>query len=179
MGSDKALVELDGRPLVMHVAGTLRTITPHVIVVGRATPLAGLPTVPDHTTGRRGPAAGLETALLQAAGYPVLLVGTDQPFVRAATLRNLMQVAHADAVVPLDGGILQTTCALYRGPCLSAARTVLSHGGGSLRDVLDAVDAAAVPPATWQAWGEDGRSWFSVDTPDDLAEGVDRFGSQA
>jgi hypothetical protein len=34
-----------------------------------------------------------------------------------------------------------------------------------------------VTPDTWVSWGEDGRSWFSVDTTEDLAVGLRRFSS--
>jgi molybdopterin-guanine dinucleotide biosynthesis protein A len=170
MGRDKALVTLQDRPLVAHVAAALKTVTPHVIVVGRDSPIAGLATVPDTTTGRRGPVAGLETGLIHAQGAGVLLVGTDQPFVRVNTLRALLEFSGGDAVVPVHGGIQQTTCALYRDTCLPAARAVLEAGGGSLRQVVSQVATTFVEEATWRRWGEDGLSWFSIDTEADLAE---------
>lgn len=169
MGRDKATVEIDGRPMVLHVAAALRRVTPHVVAVGRNVTLAGLATVPDTTPGRRGPVAGLEAALIHAAGASVLLVATDQPFVRAETLARLVEQPAGDAVVPESEGILQPTCALYRQGCLDAASEVLARGGGSLQDVLAAVQVNVVDEAQWRSWGEDGRSWLSIDTPEALA----------
>lgn len=173
MGRDKAMVEIDGQPMVLHVAAALRRVTPHVVVVGRNVTVAGLATVPDTTPGRRGPVAGLEAALLHATGASVLLVGTDQPFVRAATLARLMEQPEGDAVIPIADGVLQTTCALYRQGCLAAASGVLERGGGSLRDVLAGIDVNVVDETRWRSWGEDGRSWLSIDTPEALAAAVD------
>ena len=34
-----------------------------------------------------------------------------------------------------------------------------------------------IAPPQWREWGEDGRSWFSVDTPQALAEGLLRYGA--
>jgi hypothetical protein len=47
-------------------------------------------------------------------------------------------------------------------------------GDGSLQSLLDL--ASFMPVVHWHEWGEDGRSWFSADTPDSLADGLDRFG---
>ena len=41
---------------------------------------------------------------------------------------------------------------------------------------LDEMGVVEVEPTSWQAWGEDGRSWFSVDAPQDLTVGTERFG---
>jgi molybdopterin-guanine dinucleotide biosynthesis protein A len=178
MGRDKALVELHGRPLISHVAAALKMVTPHVVVVGRDTPIAGLPTVPDSTTGRRGPVSGLETGLIQSRGAGVLLVATDQPLVRAGTLRALLEIPEGDAVVPVHGGIQQTTCALYRADCLDAAQAVLAGGDGSLRAVVAAVSTTLVTEATWRTWGENGESWFSIDTEADLERAEVDFGKR-
>ena len=175
MGRDKALVTLQGRPLVAHVAAAMKQVTPHVVVVGRDSPIAGLATVPDTTTGRRGPVAGLETGLLHARGAGVLLVGTDQPFIRPQTLRALLEFPGSDAVVPVHRGIQQTTCALYRDSCLPAAQAVLGAGGGSLREVISQVTATFVDEATWRGWGEDGNSWLSINTETDLAAAEERL----
>ena len=178
MGADKALVELEGRPLVLHVAAALKRITPHVLVIGRDTPIAGLPTVPDRTTGRRGPLAGLDTALHEAGGEAVLLVATDQPFLRSETLGALLDIA-GDAVVPLDAGVPQATCGLYRPGVAEAARELLASGEGSLQRLLARIQTTLPQRETWSGWGEDGRSWFSVNTPADLDQGVERYRTTA
>jgi hypothetical protein len=50
-----------------------------------------------------------------------------------------------------------------------------AEADGSIQSLLDRVSFRAVTPETWVPWGEDGRSWFSVDTPEALAEGIRRF----
>ena len=39
---------------------------------------------------------------------------------------------------------------------------------GSLRTVVDTVATRFVGAAEWRSWGEDGRSWRSADTPEDV-----------
>ena len=38
-------------------------------------------------------------------------------------------------------------------------------------------DVTEVDASEWGSWDEDGRSWFSVDTPADLRQGRKLFGS--
>lgn len=173
MGTDKARVTIGGVTLLARVTGVAGLVG-DVVVIGGA-PAEGLDHVTDLRTGRLGPLAGLEAALFHGAGREVILVGVDQPFVRAETLRRLSEVP-GDAVIPIDDGWEQVTCALYREACLPAVRAALDVADDlAIITILDAVATTRVDPDEWGAWGEDGRSWFSVDTPESLTEGIDRF----
>lgn len=171
MGTDKVVIEIDGVPLVDHV---LAAAGDHpTLVVGRPHP--SHPWVSDPTHERRGPLAGLVAALAATAG-PVLLVGADQPWLRPATVQALADLTATDApVAPVDSGVRQVLCAVYPQESLAAAQRLLAAGQG-LQALLD-VRARPVPPDEWHSWGEDGRSWFSVDTPDLMTAGLNRYGS--
>ena len=176
MGRDKALVELAGRPMVEWVAEAVRSVTTDILVLGRSGELAGLECVPDDHPARRGPLAGLATALRLADGRPVLLVAVDQPWVRVDTLTALLDRAGPiHAVVPIDGDARQVTCAVY--PDSWAERAMAADStDGSIQSLLDDLLHRPIKEREWQAWGEDGRSWFSVDTEEALDEGLARFG---
>ncbi len=166
MGSDKAQVDIDGVTMLdrlVAVAGSLGDL----IVVGDSHP--------DLRPGGLGPLAGLETALAAAAGRDVVLLGVDQPFLRPETLEHLLAIS-GDAVVPFDEGWEQVTCAVYREGCLQTVSLALDQGERSIITVLDDLDTVLVGPEHWRSWGEDGRSWFSVNTPEALIEGLERFG---
>lgn len=177
MGRDKALVDVAGRPLVGWVAGALAAVTPEVIVIGRHEGIAGLTALPDDHPARRGPLAGLATALRRAGGRPVLLVAVDQPWVRIQTLAALLELAGpVHAVVPIEGGARQVTCAVY--PAAWTARAAAEdEAGGSIQSLLDRLPVREVEEVEWAAWGEDGRSWFSVDTAASRRAGLARFGA--
>lgn len=169
MGRDKALVAIGGVPMVERVAAALRAVAGEVIVVGRTQPVAGLPALPDTVSGPRGPLAGLVAALAAAGGRPVVLVAVDQPLVVAATLANLAALAESvRAVVPMAGGARQVTCAVYPPAWAGEAAAELTDGG-SIQSLLDRLPHVTVDEAVWRAWGEDGRSWMSVDTIDDVS----------
>ena len=123
------------------------------------------------------PAAALAAAL--SSGGPlsaVVAVAVDHPFVRLETLQELVFEFAGKAVVPVENDVRQVTCAVYPAAWTAAAGHEL-EAGGSLQSLLDRMPHREVTRADWSAWGEDGRSWFSVDDEAALADGLARFGS--
>lgn len=172
MGSDKAGYELAGRPMIRWVADAMRVFDTTVIV-GRRRGLAGLEAIPDLQAGVRGPLSGLQTAL-EAFRSPLVVVAVDQPLVRPETLLRLAEYAGNDRTAVCIDGPPQVTCAAYSARCLGEATRRL-NSGGSLQQLLDGVPWTRIPPRTWSSWGEDGRSWFSMDTPDSVIAAERRF----
>jgi molybdopterin-guanine dinucleotide biosynthesis protein A len=174
MGFDKAMARIGESTmleLVVQAAGQVGD----VVVVGRPDAPGGAPAVPDRRNNARGPLAGLDTVLHRASQRPTVLVAVDHPFVRPRTLRALLEL-EGDAVVPVDAGWQQVTCAVYRPGFLRSATAVLERGDRSIITALDGANTRLVQEPEWRAWGEDGRSWFSVDSLDRLEEGLRRFG---
>lgn len=173
MGVDKATYAVAGRPMIEWVGEALEAVADRVVVTGRDEPLAGYEPLPDPRPSHRGPLAGVVAALEAFWDTGVVVVAVDQPWVRPETLRQLAGRMTDLAVVPVDSGVRQTTCAVYPPTVAAAARTELEEGG-SLQSLLDVVAFEQV--VDWHSWGEDGRSWFSVDSPEDADEGLARFG---
>jgi molybdopterin-guanine dinucleotide biosynthesis protein A len=73
-GSDKALAQVDGRPLIDHVAQMLGGQSAQLIVVGREHP--GLRAIPDQPGPDMGPLAGLAAALIEARALGLAAVLT-------------------------------------------------------------------------------------------------------
>lgn len=172
MGRDKAMILLDGRTLLDWVAAAVSQVVSEAIVVGRQE-AAGLRAIPDALPGGRGPSAGIVTGLTAAGGGPILVVGVDQPWVRPATLAALLGVRPQPAI-PMEGQY-QVTCATYPAASLSLL-TAIAQDQRSLQPEAPLLGGTVVSPERWRSWGEDGRSWFSVDSPEDLQEGLRRYG---
>ncbi len=163
MGRDKALVPVAGVPMLERVAAALDAAGLEHVVVGRTDG------VPDDRPAHRGPIAGIATGLRIAGGRAVLAVAVDQPLVRSATLTRLTALGEPGrAVVPIDGGARQVTCALYPAAWADAAATE-DEAGGSIQSLLDRLRFRPVLAPEWRAWGETGASWRSIDTPEDVA----------
>lgn len=173
MGYDKADATIGDVTMLEWVVETVRAITTRVVVLGPDR--EGRETWPD-SVHAQGPLAGLATALSRMEESHVLLVAVDHPFLRAETLRRMIALAGELPLVPVDDhGTRQVTCSIYpktiAGAALEEAAT-----GGSVQSLLDRVSFRPVAPEEWQSWGEDGRSWFSVDSPESLREGIGLYG---
>mgnify|MGYP001825557464 CR=1 FL=1 len=175
MGTDKAQVEVDGLAMAHWVGRALEAAKLEVVTVGAPDRVAGYPNILD-PPGVNGPLAGLLGALDSSSHRPAFLAAVDQPMLRAATVQELVSIRTHDAVVPVDRGFPQVTCALFRPTCLPAIRQVIAvNPDGSIRDLLDYVAVRWVDQDEWSAWGETGDSWRSVNTPEDLAAIRARF----
>lgn len=174
MGGDKAAVEVRGSTMLERVATVLDPVVDRMVVLGP--PRQGWECWPDEIDAP-GPLAGIATALRRIGEGRALVLAVDQPFARTRTLQELAGTGSELPVVPVDrAGTRQVTCALYPARIAEEAHEE-AITGGSIQSLLDRVAFEAVTPDTWGSWGEDGRSWFSVDTSEDLAEGLRRFNS--
>ena len=174
MGFDKAMASVGSSTMLEAVIDAVASVG-DVVVVGRRDAPGATPAISDRRPDARGPLTGLETVMHLYPDRTHVLVAVDHPFVRQETLLALLAL-DGDAVVPLDGGWQQVTCAVYRPAFLAAATAVLDAGGRSIIAALDHVDTQLVAEPQWRSWGEDGRSWFSVDSKERLNIGLQRYG---
>lgn len=170
MGTDKAIVELNGVPMVRWVASALEEAGLEVVTFGGPERLEGYAAIPD-PPDMHGPLAGLMSALEYADHRPVFAAAVDQPLIRSETVERLVAIHTHDAVIPTADDFPQVTCGLYRATCLPAMREIMKvNPDASIRDLLNYASVRYVEADEWTEWGEDGRSWLSVDTPEHLAE---------
>jgi len=174
MGFDKAHAVVGASTMLEIILDTAATIG-EPVVIGRGVAPPGIAASPDHRAETRGPLTGLETALTLYPERDIVLIAVDHPFLQADTIEHLLAI-DGDAVVPVHDGWQQVTCAVYRPAFLSGATAVLDAGCRSIIAALGRADTSLVGEEVWRTWGEDGRSWFSVDSPGRIEEGLRRFG---
>lgn len=171
MGRDKATLILDGKPLLQHVTDAVVQVFPHVMVSVRQS-REGLDfrQVCD-VRNEAGPLAGLAAALASIETPWLFAVACDMPFVSPALLDFLAeQRAGHQAVVPMVQGHPQPLAAFYARSCLAEIREVLaSDGRHSLRALLERLDVCYVDEAQLQEHDPQLRSFFDLDTPEDVA----------
>ena len=171
MGSDKASLLLEGITLLQRVTATMRQLFPRVIVsVRELRPEIELPQVCDDPS-YAGPLAGLVSGLGQITTPWAFVVACDMPFVVPKVVEQLAQRrAGCQAVVPVVQGYPQPLAAFYARNCLDAMRTHLGAGGrNSLRAVLEKLEVCYVDEAEMLAADPSLRSFFDLDTPQDVA----------
>lgn len=91
MGKNKALLELGGKPVIMHLVETLKTLCSEIILSTNNNELDFLPypKVVDHYKDI-GPIAGFHSALGSSQTQDNLIVSCDTPFVSAKLLSYLL-----------------------------------------------------------------------------------------
>lgn len=172
MGSDKSDVMVAGETMLDRVHQSLGQVTGRIVLLGPDR--SGYDCWPD-AVHAAGPLAGLATALSRMAENRLLLVAVDHAMVRSDTLQRLIEIESDLPVVPVDdAGVRQVTCAVYPASIAGAAVDEATSSG-SIQTLLDRVSFRPVAPDQWLGWGEDGRSWFSIDSPNALAEAESRY----
>ncbi len=158
-GGDKAVAELDGRPLVAHAVAAVDAATAADPVVGVRTPAqrerlqAALPgqrqvRFARDVDGLSGPLAGIYAAAKVTSTPWLFVCACDMPLVTPDSIAGLRTVEGAEgasAVAPRVDGRDQPLHALYRRSDLLAVRPELRDGDG-LYALVEALDTVVRPP---------------------------------
>jgi molybdenum cofactor guanylyltransferase len=174
MGQDKANLLLGERTLLQSVISTLQPLFAEVIIsVRQPRPGIALPQVCDNPL-HAGPLAGLAAALERATTPWIFAVACDMPFITPAVIEYLArQRAHCQAVVPMVGGFPQPLAAFYSTSCLDVVRDILSSNGKrSMLAPLEKLQVRYVREEQMQALDPQLRSFFDLDTPQDVARAM-------
>jgi molybdopterin-guanine dinucleotide biosynthesis protein A len=172
MGSDKALVEVEGRPLVLRVAERLREIAdPVILAPGRPGRLGrlGYLEVADEVADA-GPLAGLVAGLAASPHELTAVVAVDMPFASArlfALLAGLHDREH-DAVVPVSAHGPEPLHAVYARSAVLPLRSALLEGRLDLRAALTGLRVRVVLEREWIAADPTRRFALNVNRPEDL-----------
>jgi molybdenum cofactor guanylyltransferase len=168
IGGDKAIVELNGRPLISYPLEAVRQALGQVAILAKAD--TKLPYVSDVTVwiepdSRQHPLVGITQALALADGRPVVVCGADLPFVSARLVRRLAKAnpGRAPAVVACAQGAIQPLLGCYQRRALELLRRGAQDVGRPVRDSIAALDPVLLEV-------DDPEELFDVDSPDDLLQ---------
>jgi molybdopterin-guanine dinucleotide biosynthesis protein A len=185
MGADKALVLLDGRPLVAHSLGILREVGLETSIAGGESTLASFaPLVEDRRSGL-GPLSGICTALASTPARWSVFTSVDLPLLpsslvtallcharisgRAVTAASINGFAQTFPVV-LERSILpvlERELGAGRGGCFAAFQAAASSRGEPLAGLP--VEALVQCGQVAHPQGLPAARWFlNVNTPEDL-----------
>ncbi|MGH2603679.1 MAG: molybdenum cofactor guanylyltransferase [Dehalococcoidia bacterium] len=173
LGRDKALLELDGEPLVVRAVRTLSGLAAEVLVLGppeRAILAPGARVIPDERPGD-GPLPALATALREMRGDRMIAVATDMPLLNAALLTYLLDRSEGyDATVPRVGGHTQQLHAVYARTCLPAIEAQLARDDLRISRLLGCVRTLVIEEEEIARLDPGFLSFRNVNTAADWAE---------
>ncbi|MFQ5546452.1 MAG: molybdenum cofactor guanylyltransferase MobA [Acidiferrobacterales bacterium] len=134
-GVDKGLVDLYGRPMVMHVIDTLRPQVGRIIINANRNvekyEALGYEVISDIVGDYFGPLAGMASAMQAASTAYVLTVPCDSPMIAddlAVRLYHALQHEKADASIAHDGERMHPVFALLRRDLLPSLQSCLESG---------------------------------------------------
>ncbi len=174
MGEDKGLVPLAGRPMIEHVLTRVAGLGDETLITTNdpdSYDFLALPLVSDPEPGA-GALPGLRTALKAAQGDTVLVLACDMPFVNRLLLEHMLeQSSNADVVVPRWNDNYQTLHAVYnRKRALKAVEQALADGERRMISFYPQLRVHVVEPEQIRQHDPQGRSFFNVNTPEELLE---------
>jgi molybdopterin-guanine dinucleotide biosynthesis protein A len=148
MGSDKALLQLDGRPFVERIAQTLRAEFDRVILVANnhsAYSFLGLEIVGD-VYQDCGPLGGIHSGLVHVDGADVFVCACDTPLV-SRELVNHIAVSQSTALVcvPSFHQRLHPLCGRYKQECIPLLVNEITSQRLRVLDFIEKVAADIVP----------------------------------
>lgn len=171
MGTNKALLNWEGNPLIKTVAEKLGAVFNHTFIVANEPGLYAdlkLHVFPDREIGI-GPLGGIHSALLHARSEACFVVGCDMPFLDADLIRKMVSnLGESDAVVARLEGRFEPLHAIYRRRVHPIAERQIRAGDHSLQRFIAALDArviSGVELAGNAAWL---RSFRNINTPEEL-----------
>ena len=171
-GVNKALLDVAGSTNIARVLATLRPLCGDLVLVANDAILSRFPGL--RLVLDSDPHAGVLPALAQgldaADGILAIVVACDMPFLNRSLLaEELRRAAAVDVVIPVIDRRPEPMHAVYRcATALEAIRAALAAGERRMTSCLDRLRVDRVEEAEIRRFDPEQRSFFNVNTPEDL-----------
>ena len=175
MGSDKALLMLDGQTLLERSSDLARCVTPNLSLVGPREKF-GPDAIEDVYPGQ-GPLAGIHAALHGSRTDYNLVLSVDTPFVAPEFLRFLVDESFRNATtvtVPYVFERYQPLCAVYRREFLGLADSALRGGRNKIDPLFCHTTVRRIEEAEIIGLAFEARMFDNLNTPEDFARAQNR-----
>ena len=171
MGFNKALLEVDGQPLIRVLSDRMRDLTSRILISSNdpdAYSFLDLPVVPDRFAGY-GPLAGLHSAMLYQQSSLYVLLACDLPNLPVSLVQRMIDLSDGfDAAIPRTGdGMAHPLCAVYRRTCLPLIEKALKKGKRKFIEIFfnKKISVKWISPEEGQY---DRADIININTPEDL-----------
>ena len=149
MGSDKAILDLDGEPFIKRIAGVLNSVFESTIIISDKVDdykFLGLPIYPD-IYKNCGPLGGIHTALSNVKTDLVFVVSCDLPMIKPEIIRQLLTFTNdsTNVIIPTYQDRIQPLCGIYSLNSISSLETYITSGGRKVLDFINSLKPVIVP----------------------------------
>jgi len=175
MGTDKALLDINGRPLIELILEVFAGLFKKTIIVTN-TPdryrMYGVELTSD-VLDVRGPLTGIYSGLLRSRDEYNFVAACDMPFLNPRLIAYMGEVAAGyDAVVPQFSGFLEPLHAVYRRGILPAIETQIRKQDRRIRGIFDHIQVRYVTEEEIDRFDPQKRSFRNLNTPKEYKEAV-------
>ncbi len=186
-GQDKGLVELAGKPLVLHVFDTISGVVDETVVVvsseGQIDPieclLQGKANIVVDESRTQSPLIGASTGFGNAKGKYSLLLPCDTPFVSSHIASLLLDLCiNKSAVIPRwPNGYIEPLQAVYHTEsALTATKTALKEKKLDLQSMITHLKSIRyISTLALEQNDSELLTFFNINTLEDLRKAGDRF----
>lgn len=172
MGTNKAFVRLNGKPLIDYVLDALQKVTANVMLSTGTESFhyKNLPVVKDVYPGC-GPMGGIYSALRFSETELNLVLSCDMPFVSADLLNFLVEEAtehEADVTLPVDEeGYFQPLCAVYRKSMIPCFEQAILRQELKLKRMIEKVNFKMIAIENTDK-NYNSKAFLNMNTPEDV-----------
>ena len=170
-GQNKALVNINGIPLIKRVLGVLEDLFPSIILITN-TPdtysFLNLPMFEDRIKGL-GPLGGIFTGLNIISEKAGFFVACDMPFLNSDLIRYQATVRQGyDVVVPTFSGKFEALHALYTQNCLPGIERMIHAGVYQTIQLFSSVSVRYVEEREIRRFDPELKSFSNINKPEEL-----------
>jgi molybdopterin-guanine dinucleotide biosynthesis protein A len=151
MKREKALIEVDGIPLVKRSANVLRPLFSQIVVVTFKPEIAESADLYPITDlfPNNGPLGGIHAAL-KYFEQPTFIIACDMPFLSPQFIEEMCHAFSSDALIPQHENGIEPLHAIYSPTCIPVFEEFLSSGQKipSFANILSHVNPKFIPTPT-------------------------------
>ncbi len=171
MGSNKALKNLNGRPIIEWVVRVLSVFHPSPMLITNKPDELEYLNLPMHQDiiENIGPLGGIYTALKNCTGESCLVVACDLPFLTQEIIKYLIKQKESHAVTVFDAGRgIEPLCAIYNTSLIPQIEERIKAKKFSLHGLIEQLDDDEVRIIKPNFRGSN-KTFHNVNTPADLS----------
>lgn len=174
-GRNKALIEWNGRPLLAHIRQALGDLFAEILLVTNAPArfAAWDMTIVTDLFPERSSLTGIQAGLFYSDSPMAFVTACDTPLLRPEVIGLLLTKAaegDSDVVIPETTSGLEPLCAVYSRRCLEPITLRLKRGDYRIRSFFRRMRVRRLGEATLRRADQDLRSFFNLNTPEDLEQ---------
>ena len=171
MGETKALIDIEGIPIMNRIYTLFRALFQEIIIVTNQKELfSGLDAkFYSDLVPNGGILAGLYTGLFFSAYAYSFCVACDMPFLNRSVIQYLIsKIDDSDVIVPRTQDGLQPLHAIYSKNCLGPIRTTIDKGSYRIIDFYSMVKIKTIEEHEFRSLDPRMESFVNLNTPEEL-----------